>query len=29
VQVALPDSSGDIHGAQLTDFIALTRPLWQ
>jgi hypothetical protein len=29
VQVALPDSSGDIHGADIMDFIELTRPLWQ
>ena len=29
VQVALPDTSGDIHGAGLKDFIALTQPLWQ
>jgi CubicO group peptidase (beta-lactamase class C family) len=29
VQVALPDSSGEIHGANIMDFIALTQPLWQ
>jgi CubicO group peptidase (beta-lactamase class C family) len=29
VQVALPDSSGEIHGADIMDFIELTRPLWQ
>jgi CubicO group peptidase (beta-lactamase class C family) len=29
VQVALPDSSGEMHGADIMDFIELTRPLWQ
>jgi CubicO group peptidase (beta-lactamase class C family) len=29
VQIALPYTSGDLHGARLDDFVALTRPLWQ
>lgn len=29
VQVALPDTSGDLHGTGLPDFIALTAPLWR
>jgi CubicO group peptidase (beta-lactamase class C family) len=29
VQVALPDTSSDLHGGDLEDFVALTRPLWQ
>jgi hypothetical protein len=30
VQVAMPDTSGDdLHGGELEEFIALTRPLWE
>jgi CubicO group peptidase (beta-lactamase class C family) len=29
VQVALPDTSGEMHGADIYDFVELTRPLWQ
>lgn len=29
VQVALPDTSEDLHGSQLEHFVALTRPLWE
>ena len=29
VQVGLPDSSGEMHGGDIMDFIELTRPLWQ
>jgi CubicO group peptidase (beta-lactamase class C family) len=29
VQVALPDTSGDLSGGKLEDFVELTRPLWQ
>jgi len=29
VQIALPDTDGDLHGTRLEDFVQLTAPLWR